>query len=170
MNNDLAHREQLTIERLLEDERLTADLNDAAATALLDWGIATAKGIVADTETLDDEEAEAAMYPRLRALRTVMRYASSWFGKRGTADLDKNVQLIRKVVVKTAVIHPNTFAPADEAEQLLFAQETHARTDQTQLVNIFCAWLDLKLQTQTQIEIEVEVEVEEPFISQRTEY
>ena len=148
MNNDFARREQLTVERLLEDERLTADLNDTAATALLDWGVRQTKDIVADTESLDDEEAEAAMYPRLRGLRTVMRYANSWFGKRGTADPDKNLQLIRKVVVKMAVIYPTTITPADEAEQLLFAQETHARTDQTQLVNIFCAWVDLQLQTE----------------------
>ena len=152
MSNNFSRREQLAVERLLEDERLTADLDDTAATALLDWGVRQTKGIVADTEPLDDEEAEAAMYPRLRGLRTVMRYVNNWFGKRGTTDLDKNLQLIKKVLVKTAVIHPTTFTPADEAEQLLFAQETHARSDQTQLVNIFCAWIDLQLQIETETE------------------
>ena len=146
MSSDFARREQLAIERLLEDERLTADLNDAAATVLLDWGMRQTKEIVADTEMLSNEEAEAAMYPRLRGLRTVMRYANNWFGKRGTAVLEKNQQLIEKIVVKTAVIHPTTFTSADKADQLLFAQETNARSDQTQLVNIFCAWIDLQLQ------------------------
>ena len=144
MSSDFAHREQLAIERLLEDERLTADLDDAAATALLNWGVQQTKEIVADTERLSNEEAETAMYPRLRGLRTVMRYANNWFGKRGTADLEKNQQLIEKIVVKTAVIHPDAFTPANEAEQRLFAQETNARNDQTQLVNIFCAWIDLQ--------------------------
>jgi len=144
MISDFARREQLAVERLLEDERLTANLDDAAATVLLDWGVRQTKEIVADTTTLTNEEAEAAMYPRLRGLRTVMRYANNWFGKRGTADLEKNQQLIEKIVVKTAVIHPATFTPADETDQLLFARETNARSDQTQLVNIFCAWIDLQ--------------------------
>lgn len=144
MSSDFAHRERIIVERLLEDERLTANLDDAAATILLDWGVQQTKGIVADTEGLSDEEAEAAMYPRMRGLKTVIRYANNWFGKRGTADIEENMQLIEKIVVKTAVIHPDTFTPADEAEQRLFAQETNARNDQTQLVNIFCAWIDLQ--------------------------
>ena len=156
MSSEFARREQLAIERLLEDERLTADLNDAAATILLDWGVRETKEIVADTTALSNEEAEAAMYPRLRGLRTIMRYANNWFGKRGTADMDKNLQFVKKVVIKTAVIHPLTFTPADEAEQLLFAQETNTRNDQTQLINVFCAWLDL----QTTAEIAVEIEIE----------
>ena len=151
MSNDFAHREQLAVERLLDDERLTANLDDAAATVLLNWGVRITKEVVADTATLTDEEAEAVMYPRLRALRAVMRYASSWFGKRGTANVDKNRQIIGKIMVKTAVIHPNTFAPADEANQLQFAQETNSRDDQIQLVNIFCAWLDLQLQPEIEI-------------------
>ncbi len=141
----VVRREQLAVERLLEDERLTADLDDAAATLLLNWGMRETKRIAGDTAVLPDEEAEAAMYPRLRALRTVMRYASNWFGKRGTTDERANRKLIKKIVTKTAVIHPDTFTPADKAAQLKLAQETCQQSDQTKLVNILCAWLDVQL-------------------------
>lgn len=168
MSSNFAYRERIAVERLLEDERLTADLDDAAATILLNWGVRETKEIVADTEALSDEEAEAAMYPRMRGLKTVMRYVSNWFGKRGTADLEKNGELIEKIVEKTAVIHPDTFTPADEAEQRLFAQETNARKDQTQLVNIFCAWVDLQTKKIPSRTIEESQIIEEEETKQAT--
>ncbi|MBC7225885.1 MAG: hypothetical protein H5T61_01450 [Thermoflexales bacterium] len=56
------------IERLLEDEALTADLVDAAARRLLDWGIAQVTATLRETGALT-EEAQA----RLTALRGRMR-------------------------------------------------------------------------------------------------
>ncbi len=56
------------VERLLEDEALTADLVDTAARRLLDWGIAQATATLRETGALTDE-ARA----RLDALRGRMR-------------------------------------------------------------------------------------------------
>ncbi|MCX7854837.1 MAG: hypothetical protein N2556_02475 [Anaerolineae bacterium] len=59
---------QSAVERLLEDEALTADLVDAAARRLLDWGIAQVTATLRETGALS-EEARA----RLAALRQQMR-------------------------------------------------------------------------------------------------
>jgi hypothetical protein len=59
---------QSAVERLLEDEALTADLVDPAARYLLDWGIARATAIVREAGA-SPAEAQA----RLAALRQQMR-------------------------------------------------------------------------------------------------
>ncbi|MBO9370057.1 MAG: hypothetical protein J7575_03035 [Chloroflexi bacterium] len=59
---------QSAVERLLEDEALTADLVDPAARHLLDWGIARATAIVREAGA-SPAEAQA----RLAALRQQMR-------------------------------------------------------------------------------------------------
>lgn len=59
---------QSAVERLIEDEALTADLVDAAARPLLDWGIAQVTAIVRETGAVSDE-----VRARLGALRQQMR-------------------------------------------------------------------------------------------------
>lgn len=64
------------VERLLEDEALTADLVDAAARRLLDWGIAQVTATLRETGALT-EEAQA----RLAALRGRMRDMARQIGQ-----------------------------------------------------------------------------------------
>ena len=71
-------RVRRVVESLLENEALTDGLDDDAASVLLDWGITLAKEIAASTAGMDDEAAEQAMYPRLRALRKMMRRIRRW--------------------------------------------------------------------------------------------
>lgn len=65
------------VERILEDESLTADLRDAAATSLLDWGLARAEAMVQQAEGLSREELDA----RLAALRRTMKRVSRQAGE-----------------------------------------------------------------------------------------
>ena len=51
---DLDHRRH-AVERILEDESLTADLVNDAAQSLLDWGVAQAEAIVQQAEELAQE-------------------------------------------------------------------------------------------------------------------
>ncbi len=141
MNDDLDYHKQLIVERILEDERLTADLDDAAATLLLNWGIATAKEISADIETISDEEAMADVRLRLRSLRAVMRYVNNWFGKRGTAVFDVNCKMIKKIGAETAVFHPNTFTPPDQTAQEQFAQQIQSSDDPIIQIPLFIDWV-----------------------------
>ena len=74
---DLEKRMRMAAESILEDEALREGLDDEAASILLDWGMARAKQIAAETANLEDEsEAEEAVYPHMRALRRLLRAAA----------------------------------------------------------------------------------------------
>ncbi len=67
---------QRAVERLLEDEALTADLVDAAARLLLDWGIAQVTTVLREAGAAS-EEAQT----RLAALRQQMRAIARQVGQ-----------------------------------------------------------------------------------------
>ncbi len=74
---DLEKRIRMAAESILENESLREGLDDQAASALLDWGIARAKQIASLTADIQDEdEAEQASHPRMRALRQMLRIAA----------------------------------------------------------------------------------------------
>ena len=70
---DIEKRIKMAAESILENEALREGLDDEAASALLDWGMARAKEITATTADVeDDDEAQEAVYPRMRALRQIL--------------------------------------------------------------------------------------------------
>ncbi len=69
----LKQRQEQVAASILEQKTLTDNLDEASATVLLDWSLAQVKMIVAQTETLDDVAAEAAMSDQLKALRPFIR-------------------------------------------------------------------------------------------------
>jgi len=72
-NIDISARQRRAAERILENESLREGLDDSGATALLNWGVLCAKRIAADTADIEDEEeADEAVYPRMRALRQML--------------------------------------------------------------------------------------------------
>jgi hypothetical protein len=71
-------RIQRAAESILENEALTADLDDAAAKVLLDWGVTRARQIAAETIGMDDVAAEEVMYQPMRALRKMLRAINQW--------------------------------------------------------------------------------------------
>jgi len=56
------------VERLLDDESLTADLKDEAAKRLLKWGVARVEEIAADSVIAEEER-----WDRLADVRNVMK-------------------------------------------------------------------------------------------------
>jgi hypothetical protein len=58
---------QVAVERILEDESLTAELVDPAATTLLDWGVKQAEAIARRSG------AQAELDTRLNALRHMLK-------------------------------------------------------------------------------------------------
>jgi hypothetical protein len=77
---DISARQRRAAESILENESIREGLDDSGASALLDWGVECAKRIVGDTAGLDDEdEAEEASYPRMRALRQMLDDVKSLF-------------------------------------------------------------------------------------------
>ncbi|HEX5807345.1 MAG TPA: hypothetical protein VFY25_01665 [Anaerolineales bacterium] len=75
---EINDRLQRAIEELSGNEALLEMLDTEAALAMLNWGIATARSIVARTSELDDFTADLALLPRLKAIRQSMRSIGNW--------------------------------------------------------------------------------------------
>ena len=103
--NELVGRIHRAAESILENERLTADLDDAAAKELLDWGIACVKGVAQSTVGLNDMEARAAMSPRLRATRQLMRLVNRWIARRPDIGAEDSATYLNKIIDQAAIIH-----------------------------------------------------------------
>jgi hypothetical protein len=65
------------VERLLENEALTADLVDEAARRLLDWGIARATAILREGGGAS-EETQARLAALRRRMREIARQVGQW--------------------------------------------------------------------------------------------
>ncbi len=122
----LTQRTNRVAESILENERLTADLDDATAQVLLDWGIACAKVIVQSTTGLDDTEAEEAMYPRLRATRRLMRLVNRWIPKRLNMESEDHTAQLTKIIEQAEVIYGEGFTPPGNEQQEAFLHRTLA--------------------------------------------
>ena len=107
---------------ILENEALSSELDDAAAKVLLKWGVAWAAAIAADTAGLDDSAAEAATYPRQKALRRLLRTVNKWVAGRGTMAVEEQAASLATVVEQVGIIWAEKFTPPDEARQTAFVQ------------------------------------------------
>jgi hypothetical protein len=91
-------RIRMAAESILENEALRGGLNDEqASTSLLNWGIERAKHLAGETAGIEDEEqANEAIYPRMKALRKMLGAikdlagAESW----GMDELQNGLQLV----------------------------------------------------------------------------
>jgi transposase InsO family protein len=123
MMDSLGQRMQRAAERILENEDLTADLDDDAAKVLLDWGVHCAEQIARDTFGLSVNQAEEAMYPRLRALRRLMRTVNGWAPKQQPMD----AETLTKMLEQAAIIYRD-YVPPDRTPQETFQQQSLANS------------------------------------------
>jgi hypothetical protein len=67
-------RIRMAAESILENEALRGGLSDEqASTSLLNWGMARAQQLAGETAEIEDEEqADEAIYPRMKALRKML--------------------------------------------------------------------------------------------------
>jgi len=65
-------------EEILGNEALIEGLDSSAASELQNWGLLLAERIVQETHDLEEDAAEAANAPRLRALRKWLRLVRVW--------------------------------------------------------------------------------------------
>jgi hypothetical protein len=113
----LTQRINRAVENILENEALTSNLDDDAAQALLDWGIACAQMIAQSTEWLSDIEAEDAMSPRLRAIRRMMRHVNQWIPQRLEAGSEDNAASLAKIIEQATVIYGKDFTHPGSIQQ-----------------------------------------------------
>lgn len=107
----LEHRIAQAVESILENESLTADLDDAAAKELLDWGTACARRIARDTVGLGNMDADESMSPRLRAVRRLMRQINGWIARQTEMDAEARVSSLAQVVEQAVIIYETGFTP-----------------------------------------------------------
>ncbi len=120
----LGKRVQRAVESVLENEGLVGGLDEAAASALQDWGIANVKRIAEETGELDDERAEEAMYPKMKASRSLMRAVRVWVENEAESSEEERAKLWAKLEKKAQDLYGEelrlpdaaTFSGANAAE------------------------------------------------------
>jgi hypothetical protein len=123
-------------ESILENERLTSDLDDSAAKELLDWGLTVARQIVQGTASVDDdEEAEQAMYPRLRATRRLMREVNRWIANQRRGDVEGRDQAFHSILEQASIIYGRPFtAMNDDQRAVLAGAQSEFASDPPQMI------------------------------------
>ncbi len=116
--NFMEQRVTRAAESILENENLTADLNDEAAQILLDWGVTRAKEIALNTvEYIDDEQAEEAMYRPMRALRRMLRTVNKWSAKVQERDQDHGITALKRILKQAETVYGAEYVSMDPAAQ-----------------------------------------------------
>jgi hypothetical protein len=90
-------RQQRVAENILGNERLTADLDDTAAKASLDWGLDWAMAAVSETAAMEDEQAETFLSPRLKALRRMLRQVNLWIRDQDSSTAEEQLERLAKI-------------------------------------------------------------------------
>ena len=93
----LSHRIKKVAESVLENEALIGGLDKSTAKILQGWGVKHATRAAEDTHTLDDESAEKAMYPQLKASRRLLRAIRVWLEHEKEATAEERQKLWAKV-------------------------------------------------------------------------
>lgn len=133
--NKVQERANRAAESLLENESLTADLDDESAQALLDWALACAERIAQSTADLDDGEAEEAMSPRLRAVRRMMRLVNAWLASPAERDIDGGEPVLDQIIDQVqAVYGPAFIPPSDDQRQALLGRRTELAAEPQRLI------------------------------------
>ena len=116
---EIQQRIQRAAESILENEALTADLNDDAAKALLDWGVERAQAIASETIEMDEAQAEEAMYRPMRALRKMLRVANKWV-------IDPQERGPGRILKQAAMVYGAEYVCPTDAQQAAFLIEIPA--------------------------------------------
>jgi len=112
MDGDMESRVSKVAESILGNETLTSDLDDEAADIFLNWAIAKGEVIARSTAGMDEFTAEEAMYPRLKALRSLARYLGHLVTGTG-----EPWDLIEKIIDQARILYGNAFMEPDPAEK-----------------------------------------------------
>lgn len=125
----VSRRARRAAESILENETLTANLDDDAAQVLIDWGIDSAEMIAQRTVGLDAPEAEEIMTPRLRALRQLMRLVNQAIPdlERSPGEKNKEYQNFKNtldtIIEQATIIYGPDFKPPTQEQQAAFLEQ-----------------------------------------------
>jgi hypothetical protein len=118
----MSERISRVAESILGNERLTSDLDDSAAKELLDWALSAGKQIVQGTADVDDDEqAEEAMYPRLRATRRMMRAVNRWIASQREGDIEGREEAFNSILEQASIIYGRPLEAMNEKQRAALA-------------------------------------------------
>ncbi len=92
---------QADLDALLENEALTADLDDDAANLLLDWGMARVR--LMHRLAVDEPDPEGYIAVQTKANRKMMRSVNNWTATRARQDLAEHLAALREILSQAGV-------------------------------------------------------------------
>lgn len=110
-----AERGRLLAESILENEALTGDLDDMAAKPLLHWATACAQRIGDTALAIDEAEFEAETYPRMRALRKMMKTINRWLADPKAVAPEDAAQRLDNIIAAAETVYGPQFRRPDPA-------------------------------------------------------
>lgn len=111
-----AERGRLLAESILENEALTGDLDDIAAKPLLHWATACAQRIGDSAVALDEAAFEIETYPRMRALRKMMKTITRWLADPKALPPEEAAEQLEKIITEAETVYGAQFRrPAPDA-------------------------------------------------------
>ncbi len=141
MNDDsIERRAKRAAASLMQNEALLEGLETEAAATLLAWGSECARKIVYETGELDDTTAEEATYPRLRALRQMMRQIKVLLTNRAALDPAACSALFEVVITQAAAAYGPNFVMPDPTRRAEFINTPIA--DPKQWIESLRAWIE----------------------------
>lgn len=122
MFDEIERRVRRAAEGLLNNESLADNLETNAASSLMEWVLNLSKRIVMEFGDIEESLAEEASYPRLRALRMLMRLVNRWARDEATMDRTTKSNLLDQMLVQAGIIYGPGFVHPDEARQEAFLE------------------------------------------------
>jgi hypothetical protein len=134
---DIEARVQKAVEEISGNEALLEMLETDSAAEMLEWGKSMVTSLVRETEDMDDETAEAALEPRLKAVRQLIRSTGNWAAGKYT-DPEDRAQLRDKLLGNLKTIR-GADAPVPSTEELdavLNSMDAVQTTPQQQILKL----------------------------------
>lgn len=145
----IKQRADRAAESLLENERLTAELDDEAAGALLNWAIACAQMAAEDTINLNDEESAETMSPRLQATRRLTRGVNKWIARQQDQDVEGSANALTAIIEQATIIYGSAFAPPDQSACQNFCGQQSEQSPR-QMIDNLRALIEQSISTKTE--------------------
>ncbi len=122
------------IESILENASLTADLDDEAADALIEWGISCVRKVYLDAAGREDTE--DFVYQQMRAIRKMMRAINKWAARRGESDLEQEAAAFEKLLERISKACGCLLPPMTGEQKRAFIEQHHAASPRQTIVDL----------------------------------
>lgn len=127
-------RQRRAADRILENENLTADLEDDIADPLINWGVAWASQAAGDTAGLDDEQAEDTLLAQNRAVRQVIRQVGQLASEAQDLDEESARATLAQISAQAAILRPGSEPPDSEQEAEFLRQLPELKKEPARMV------------------------------------